>query len=111
MVDYKGQARAETLLVVCFVVICTPAWIYGYFQQDFTYPLQAWMAATVLSALVRHIFSEGHVASVLTKHCSDCCIALTFLSFVQLVLPNWPIYNRNPVKWLPSAMYVKKKSS
>ncbi|ETN24249.1 hypothetical protein PPTG_00657 [Phytophthora nicotianae INRA-310] len=79
MVDYKGQARAETLLVVCFVVICTPAWIYGYFQQDFSYPFQAWVAATVLSAL--------------------------------LVLPNWPIYNRNPIKWLPSAMYVKKKST
>ncbi|KAG3251602.1 hypothetical protein PI124_g3783 [Phytophthora idaei] len=79
MVDYKGQARAETLLVVCFMVICTPAWIYGYFQQDFSYPFQAWVAATVLSAL--------------------------------LVLPNWPIYNRNPIKWLPSAMYVKKKSN
>ncbi|KAG3116226.1 hypothetical protein PI125_g4808 [Phytophthora idaei] len=72
MVDYKGQARAETLLVVCFMVICTPAWIYGYFQQDFSYPFQAWVAATVLSAL--------------------------------LVLPNWPIYNRNPIKWLPSAI-------
>jgi hypothetical protein len=52
MVDYKGQSRAETLLVVCFVVICTPAWIYGYLQQDFTHPFQAWVAATVLSALV-----------------------------------------------------------
>ncbi|KAG7385968.1 hypothetical protein PHYPSEUDO_000930 [Phytophthora pseudosyringae] len=88
MVDYKGQARSETLLVVCFLVICTPAWIYGYFQQDFTYPFQAWIAATVLSALVPSICSMGH-----------------------LVLPNWPIYNRNPIKWLPSAMYVMKKSS
>ncbi|KAF4042240.1 Microsomal signal peptidase 12 kDa subunit (SPC12) [Phytophthora infestans] len=79
MVDYKGQAHAEILLVVCFVVICTPAWVYGYVQQDFSYPLQAWAAATVLSAL--------------------------------LILPNWPIYNRNPIKWLPSAMYVKKKSN
>ncbi|CAI5700900.1 hypothetical protein KXD40_005814 [Peronospora effusa] len=79
MVDYKGQARAETLLMVCFVVICTPAWIYGYFQQDFTYPFQAWMAATVLGAL--------------------------------LVLPDWAIYNRNPIKWQPSFMHVKKKSS
>uniref|UniRef100_A0AAV1TET1 Signal peptidase complex subunit 1 n=1 Tax=Peronospora matthiolae TaxID=2874970 RepID=A0AAV1TET1_9STRA len=79
MVDYKGQARAEILLVVCYVVICTPAWIHGYFKQDFTSALHAWMVATVVSAL--------------------------------LILPNWPIYNRHPVKWLPSAMYVKKKSS
>ena len=68
MVDYKGQARAETLLTMCFVVICTPAWIYGYFQQDFTYPLQAWMAATALGALVGYDFCclaremDGHVA-------------------------------------------------
>ncbi|RLN96644.1 hypothetical protein BBJ28_00011371 [Nothophytophthora sp. Chile5] len=79
MVDYKGQARAESFLVLCFVVICGPAWVYGYFQQDFTYPLRAWMAATAVSAL--------------------------------LVLPNWGIYNRNPIKWLPSAMYQKKKKS
>lgn len=26
----------------------------------------------------------------------------------QLVLPNWGMYNRNPIKWLPSAMYVAK---
>lgn len=53
MVDYKGQALAEKLLVVCFVVICTPAWIYGYVQQDFSYPFRAWVAATAVSALVR----------------------------------------------------------
>lgn len=28
----------------------------------------------------------------------------------QVVLPNWGIYNRNPIKWLPSAMYQKKKT-
>lgn len=53
MVDYKGQARAEKLLVLCFVLLCTPAWVYGYVQQDFTYPFQAWLAAVVLGALVR----------------------------------------------------------
>jgi hypothetical protein len=45
------------------------------------------------------------VAAALTK-CANNLLVL-----VQLVLPNWPIFNRNPVKWLPSAMYVKKKSS
>ena len=66
MVDYKGQARAETLLVVCYVVICTPAWIHGYFEQDFTSALHAWMVATVVSALVssnNHI-RYGHVALI-----------------------------------------------
>jgi hypothetical protein len=26
----------------------------------------------------------------------------------QVVLPNWGMYNRNPIKWLSSAMYVSK---
>lgn len=24
------------------------------------------------------------------------------------MLPNWGMYNRNPIKWLSSAMYVPK---
>ncbi|GAB9462849.1 hypothetical protein Gpo141_00000331 [Globisporangium polare] len=79
MVDYKGQALAERYMVLVFLVVCTPAWIYGYLQQDFTYPLHAWLAATAIAAL--------------------------------LVLPNWGFYNRNPIKWLPSAMYQKKPKS
>ncbi|TMW57447.1 hypothetical protein Poli38472_003372 [Pythium oligandrum] len=78
MVDYKGQVLAERLLLACYVVLCTPAWIYGYFQQDFNYPLYAWAAATGIAAV--------------------------------LVLPNWGIYNRNPIKWIPSVKYKKKKS-
>ncbi|TYZ56958.1 hypothetical protein PybrP1_010153 [[Pythium] brassicae (nom. inval.)] len=78
MVDYKGQATAERYMQIVFMVVCAPAWIYGYLQQDFTYPFHAWLVATALAAL--------------------------------LVLPNWGIYNRNPIKWLPSAMYQKKKT-
>ncbi|DBA04173.1 TPA: hypothetical protein N0F65_004281 [Lagenidium giganteum] len=70
MVDYKGQALAEKYLLLCFAIICTPAWIYGYLQQDFTYPLHAWMGATVLAVLT--------------------------------VVPNWGIYNRNPIRWRAS---------
>lgn len=53
MVDYKGQALAERYMVLVFLVVCTPAWIYGYLHQDFTYPFQAWLAATAIAALVR----------------------------------------------------------
>lgn len=53
MVDYKGQALAEKYLVLCFVVICAPAWVVGYLQQDFSVPFRAWVAATLLAALVR----------------------------------------------------------
>jgi hypothetical protein len=53
MVDYKGQALAERYLVLCFVIVCTPAWIVGYLQQDFSVPFRAWVAATLLAALVR----------------------------------------------------------
>ncbi|KAJ0403670.1 hypothetical protein P43SY_003782 [Pythium insidiosum] len=76
MVDYKGQALAERYLALCFIVICAPAWVYGYLQQDFKYPLYAWGAATIVAALV--------------------------------VLPNWGMYNRHPIKWLPSVKYKKK---
>lgn len=55
MVDYKGQALAERYMVLVFLVVCTPAWIYGYLQQDFTYPLHAWLAATAIAALVRAV--------------------------------------------------------
>lgn len=53
MVDYKGQATAERYMIVVFVVVCAPAWVYGYLQQDFTYPFHAWLVATALAALVR----------------------------------------------------------
>lgn len=53
MVDYKGQARAEKILTWCFVIICTPAWFYGYVKQDFKIPFYTWVVATVLSMLVR----------------------------------------------------------
>lgn len=53
MVDYKGQALAERYMVLVFFVVCAPAWVYGYLQQDFSYPFQAWVAATIISTLVR----------------------------------------------------------
>lgn len=98
MVDYKGQQLAEKLLVLVFVVVCAPAWVYGFLQQDFSYPFRAWLAATGLSALVGDAMRPNDNLE------ADC----SFPVMMQLVLPNWGIYNRNPVKWLPSAMYVRK---
>lgn len=54
MVDYKGQILAERYAQFCFAIICAPAWLYGYYQQDFMYPLYAWAFATVLATLVSY---------------------------------------------------------
>ncbi len=65
MVDYKGQQTAERIMLAIFLVFCTPAWIYGYFEQDFTYPLYACGVATALACLVRIISTKkdsSHVA-------------------------------------------------
>lgn len=64
MVDYKGQAAAERYMLLVFVIVCTPAWVYGYLQQDFTYPFHAWLASTALAALVRIGCSCSHVSTV-----------------------------------------------
>ncbi|EQC41775.1 hypothetical protein SDRG_00638 [Saprolegnia diclina VS20] len=52
MVDYAGQALAEKMMRIIFIVFCTPAWIYGFFQQDFTYPLYAWGAACATAVVL-----------------------------------------------------------
>ncbi|KAF0692720.1 Aste57867_16231 [Aphanomyces stellatus] len=52
MVDYQGQKLAENLMNLIFAVICIPAWIYGWTQDDFTYPLYACGGATALATLV-----------------------------------------------------------
>nr|CCA14830.1 hypothetical protein PITG_05628 [Albugo laibachii Nc14] len=72
MVDYKGQILAERYAQLCFAIICAPAWLYGYYEQDFTYPLYAWAAASVVATLV--------------------------------ALPDWGIYNRNPIRWKASLL-------
>ncbi|KAF0737285.1 hypothetical protein LEN26_010762 [Aphanomyces euteiches] len=52
MVDYQGQKLADQLMNYIFALVCTPAWFYGWMQDDFTYPLYAWGIACVLVCLV-----------------------------------------------------------
>mmetsp|Transcript_8774 Transcript_8774/g.12835 ORF Transcript_8774/g.12835 Transcript_8774/m.12835 type:complete len:80 (-) Transcript_8774:237-476(-) len=68
--DYEGQKLSE---IIFYIVICTCGgigWIYGYFQQDFTFCFYAWAVGVAISVI--------------------------------LCVPDWPFYNRHPVKWLES---------
>lgn len=68
------------------------AWIYGYVKQDFYFTFWGWLIGLVLSLLVS-VFFKSRIL-ILNRN------LLSLFVFYQLCIPDWPIFNRDPVQWL-----------
>ncbi|NXK49341.1 SPCS1 peptidase, partial [Chauna torquata] len=71
--DYKGQKLAEQIFQGIILVSAIIGFIYGYITEQFGWTV--------------YIHLDLHV--------------LTSFLFSKLTLPPWPMYRRNPLKWLP----------
>lgn len=101
--DYEGQRLAELIFYWIILSFGAVGWVIGYFQQDFMIVFQCWLVGVVISVIVSDEWLSHSV-----------CIFPRFIFFVsltrfsklfialQLCVPDWPFYNRHPVKWLES---------
>lgn len=95
--DYQGQRLAELLFYWIIISFGAVGWVIGYFQQDFMIVFQAWLVGVVISVLVSLLLVFHSVPF-------SCCSTnrRAWISPLQLCVPDWPIFNRHPVKWLES---------
>lgn len=114
--DFEGQKLAEIIFHILIIAFGAVGWVIGYFQQDFTVVFQAWLVGLVLSVIVSaQYFSPKHRFKKQKNGKEKCCrcssfrggsshrlILLLLLYFAQICVPDWPFYNRHPVKWLES---------
>jgi signal peptidase complex subunit 1 len=113
--DYEGQKLAELLFYWIILLSGGVGWIFGYMEQDFTIVFKFWTVGVVLSVIVRIVpsweFSQEKASEYCTstsilsmrnnRHDQPSNISTLFL-LLQLCVPDWPFYNRNPIKWLES---------
>jgi signal peptidase complex subunit 1 len=93
--DYEGQKLAELIFYWIILAFGGVGWVIGYIQQDFTVVFQVWLVGVVLSVIVRLLgFRKDYDYDYLTK--------LLLFIWDQLCVPDWPFYNRHPIKWLES---------
>lgn len=116
--DYEGQRLSELIFYWVILLFGGVGWIIGYARQDFFIVFQFWLVGVAISAVVRIVFPAakavllvGRVLSGLqvTAHLSPCVrvahhflLLIHFLAVLQACVPDWPIYNRHPIKWLDS---------
>jgi len=66
------------------------------------------LAEFLFTALLSTVGVIAFIAGFYTKNVYNCLwvgLAGTALTFV-VVVPAWPFYNKNPVRWLPSRNYT-----
>jgi len=64
----------------------------GYIKGDFQVTFYGWAAGLALALLVGDDYLPIHLVWFL--------LVRNPLLFLQLCIPDWPMYNRNPVTWL-----------
>ena len=90
--DYEGQRLSELIFYWIILSFGAVGWVIGFFKQDFMIVFQCWLVGVVISVLV----SIGLEKSILRK------LEHILIMRLQLCVPDWPFYNRHPVKWLES---------
>lgn len=101
--DFEGQRLSELLFYWIIIVFGAIGWVKGYFAQDFWLCFQAWAVGVVISVIVRFF---GLAAAAALVDIATCTVLTQCL---QLCVPDWPIYNRHPVKWLESVPHRRQK--
>ena len=105
--DYEGQRLAELLFYWIILSFGAVGWIIGYFQQDFFIVFKAWLVGVVISVVVsplEHLRPRKDESNG-TSH------NFTPFLFFQLCVPDWPFYNKHPIKWLDSVPDRRQKTS
>jgi signal peptidase complex subunit 1 len=96
--DYEGQRLAELIFYWIILSFGAVGWVIGYFKQDFMVVFQLWLVGVVISVVVRTKVILLNTRALQTVILIDC----NSFRVVQLCVPDWPFYNRHPVKWLDS---------
>ena len=96
--DYEGQKLAELIFYILILTFGCIGWVIGYVQEDFTVVFQAWLAGVVISVIVSYATRKVLLPFFIVLTSSHFCIFI----LQQLCVPDWPFYNRNPIKWLES---------
>lgn len=95
--DYQGQRLAELMFYWIILSFGGVGWIIGYFQQDFMIVFKFWLVGVVISVVVRQ--DQDYRIRGMSFNVSYLC---SFFYFLQLCVPDWPYFNRHPIKWLES---------
>lgn len=106
--DYEGQRLAELIFYWIILSFGGVGWVIGYFRQDFTIVFQWWLVGVAISVVVsdrktKELGEFGY--SITVKNSFSHGVFHTF----QLCVPDWPFYNRHPVKWLESVPDRREK--
>ena len=95
--DFQGQKLAEQL---CLYIICIAglvAFLFGWLEGSFALMMKV---CSLLTAALCLVGSQDHLNSFhvqLQVYGSGVAVAMV------ACVPDWPWYNRHPLKWLPSA--------
>jgi signal peptidase complex subunit 1 len=118
MVDFEGQKLAEQIFYVVIIAFGGVGWVVGFLQQDFTIVFQAWLVGVILSVIVGSPpWRETKALLLVCDRFSSIHPSRPPLSIVdhssvhQICVPDWPFYNKHPVKWLDSVQERRQHST
>ena len=107
--DFEGQRLSELIFYWIVLAFGGVGWVIGYMKQDFTPVFQAWLVGVVLSIVVSKLKRNWFIQ----VFCRIFCWRMVWLTFSppslqieflfklrKICVPDWPFYNRNPIKWL-----------
>lgn len=131
--DYEGQRLSELLFYWIIISFGGVGWIIGYFQQDFTIVFQSWLVGVVISMIVSCYFYQICIYRPFDCRCyldshwilllkcpfsipqfwfkNKILISYDSNATQKLCVPDWPFYNRHPIKWLESVPDRRQQQS